>query len=34
MLTINTSKTRVSKDPYEQAEYIYRTIERKVSANG
>ena len=31
---INTSKTKVSKDPYEQAEYIYSTIERKVSANG
>ena len=31
---INTSKTKVSEDPYEQAEYIYSTIERKVSANG
>ena len=31
---INSSKTKVSEDPYEQAEYIYSTIERKVSANG
>ena len=30
---INTSKTKVSEDPYKQAEYIYSTIERKVSAD-
>ena len=32
--TVNTSKKAVSDDPYEQAEYIYSTIERRVSANG
>ena len=30
---INVPKGKVSEDPYKQAEYIYSTIERKVSAD-